>query len=243
MFRSMHVAFGAALTTLAMMVSPQVLAQHADIEAVVIGGKLIVDEENAAPVAFGTGYKIFEGDFGDLPSGLTGTDDPGFLAPSGTFLSGEQLWYHALGTLSFWNGTSWAAAPSGIALTVEDILGSETLISSLGATNPYGVIDQVDSAGGIHAHIDFSISNVNPVGAYLATFELTSRDASGNLPSPYLDSDPFQIAFNRGLSHEVFEASISALVSPVPEPQTYAMLLAGLALFGAVARRRKEIAG
>jgi hypothetical protein len=33
---------------------------------------------------------------------------------------------------------------------------------------------------------------------------------------------------------------VSALTAPVPEPETYAMLLAGLGLMGAVARRRKQ---
>ena len=35
---------------------------------------------------------------------------------------------------------------------------------------------------------------------------------------------------------------IRALLAPVPEPETYGMLLAGLALVGAVARRRKQTA-
>ena len=241
MLRSIRVIVGVLVTALTIGVSPNVLA-HSDIEAVVIGGKLVVDEENSVPVAYGTGFKIFEGDFGDLTGGPLQTDDPGFMVPDATLLSGQQLWYNAIGSLSFWDGLNWGAAPGTLTLKIEDALGSDTLITSSGVTNPYGVIDQADTGGGVHAHIDFSISDLNPAGAYLATFELTSRDVSGNLPSPYVDSDPFQVVFNRGLSSQAFETSVSALVSPVPEPETYAMLLAGLAVFAGIARRRQGMA-
>jgi hypothetical protein len=242
MFRSARLALSTAFTTLAVMTSPHALS-HSDIEATVIGGKLTVNEENTAPIAFGTGYKIFEGDFGDLAGGPTGTDDPGFIASEGTFLSGEQLWYNALGTLSYWNGSNWGSAPGGTTLTIEEALGGSTLISSTGIMNSYGAVDAADATGGIHTHLDFSISNASPAGAYMATLELTSRDAAGNLPSPYLDSDPFHIVFNRGLSGDAFEASVTALASPVPEPETYAMFLAGLALCGAMASRCQRKTG
>ncbi|WP_255369689.1 PEP-CTERM sorting domain-containing protein [Nitrosovibrio sp. Nv17] len=239
MFKPLRVTLGTALAALSLILSPQVLA-HSDIEVSVVGGKLVVDEENHAPAAFGTGYKIFEGDFGDLAGGPLGTDDPGFLASGGTFLSGEQLWYNGLGTLSFWNGSSWGAAPGGVTLGVEDALGSTTLFSASGVTNSLGAIDQSDSGGGIHAHIDFAVSDLNPAGAYLVTLSLTSLDASGGLPAPYADSDPFHIVFNRGLSGEAFEASIATLTTPVPEPESYAMFLAGLALCAQVVRRRQR---
>lgn len=241
MSRSAHLALSTTLAVLAVVASPHALS-HSDIETTIIGGKLTVDAGNTAPIAFGTGYKIFEGDFGDLPGGPTGTDDPGFLAPEGTFLSGEQLWYNALGTLRYWDGAHWGAAPAGMTLALDDVLGNKTLISSAGVVNSYGAIDAADAGGGIHSHLDFTISDINPPGAYLATFELTSRDAAGNLPSPYLDSDPFHIVFNHGLSSNAFETSVTALVSPVPEPETYAMFLAGLTLCGAIARRRRGMA-
>ena len=34
---------------------------------------------------------------------------------------------------------------------------------------------------------------------------------------------------------------VIALVSPIPEPETYAMLLAGLGLLGFIVRRRKTV--
>jgi hypothetical protein len=42
------------------------------------------------------------------------------------------------------------------------------------------------------------------------------------------------------LSSELRVDNVSILVTAVPEPETYAMLLAGLALMGSIARRRKQ---
>ena len=43
-----------------------------------------------------------------------------------------------------------------------------------------------------------------------------------------------------GLSGARYAASVSAIPAPVPEPETYAMMLGGLALLGAVARRKAK---
>ena len=43
-----------------------------------------------------------------------------------------------------------------------------------------------------------------------------------------------------GLSGGLYSGSIGSTVSPVPEPETYAMLLAGLGLMSAIARRRNN---
>ncbi|MBA4144029.1 MAG: PEP-CTERM sorting domain-containing protein [Nitrosospira sp.] len=240
MSRLIHTAVGLGAAVLALAVSPQVLAQEhsSDVQPSVIAGKLVIDEANTVPVAFATGYKIYEGNFGDLYGGSLKTNDPGFIAPGGTFLAGEQLWYQAIGTLGFWDGVGWSGAPDNVTFTLEDALGNNTLITAAGVTSPFGVIDAAGSGGGIHRHLNFSISELNPAGSYLATLQLTSRDAAGNLPSPYLDSDPFHIVFNRGLSDSAFESSVMALA--VPEPETYAMFLAGLTLMGYMARRRRR---
>ena len=43
-----------------------------------------------------------------------------------------------------------------------------------------------------------------------------------------------------GLANSVYGATVSAIPSAVPEPETYAMMLGGLALMGAVARRKAK---
>lgn len=41
----------------------------------------------------------------------------------------------------------------------------------------------------------------------------------------------------------VDDITVNSTMAPVPEPETYAMLMAGLGLLGAVARRRKSLVG
>lgn len=43
-----------------------------------------------------------------------------------------------------------------------------------------------------------------------------------------------------GLSNAQYGATVSAIPAPIPEPETYAMMLGGLALLGAVARRKAK---
>ena len=53
---------------------------------------------------------------------------------------------------------------------------------------------------------------------------------------PQVLTDGGVLFFNDGTSASTFTATVGA----VPEPETYAMMLAGLGLVGLVARRRKE---
>jgi hypothetical protein len=43
------------------------------------------------------------------------------------------------------------------------------------------------------------------------------------------------------VSDALARSRLIVLTAPVPEPETYAMLLAGLGVLGAVARRRKQV--
>jgi hypothetical protein len=54
-------------------------------------------------------------------------------------------------------------------------------------------------------------------------------------------NDVFQLSFYQGVSQVNVIGKINSLqlISPVPEPETYAMLLAGLGLVGAALKRRK----
>jgi len=68
-------------------------------------------------------------------------------------------------------------------------------------------------------------------------FSFASVEYSGHGPLQLtisgikLNSAPLKASYNGSVS-----------VSPVPEPETYAMLLAGLGVMGAIARRRKQAA-
>lgn len=189
-------------------------------------------------IDLGGGVKLFEGNFGDLAGGPFKTDDPGYDAEPGTFPTAAQIWYRGVGALGFWNGSSWGPAPAGTSLALESALGDLTTFTGAGVTNPTGAIDAVDLASEFHAHLDFTLlpGLASPVGAYLIGLQLTSRTSTGGMPGPYGDSLPFFIALNNGLDDEAFELAVAA----VPEPSTYALMLAGLLALGAVARRRRR---
>ena len=51
------------------------------------------------------------------------------------------------------------------------------------------------------------------------------------------------VRFGTATTKSLIDANIALVVTPpVPEPETYAMMLAGLGLLGAVARRRGAVA-
>ena len=209
-------------------------AQHVhegDIEIEIEDGQL--HSHGAAETQAMTGYGIFEADFGDLGGGPFSTDDPGFDSASGTFAALDIVNYMAIGNLWQCSGSSWMAAAGAESITLEGNLGEETSWTGSGVTgNLSGLVGQAGVDGKIHEHLDWSISSTLGLpadGAYYVTLQLVS-DA-------YTSSDPFIMVFNNGLAEADFENSVMALA--VPEPETYAMMLAGLGLIGTVARRRR----
>lgn len=230
-------------------------AQHVhggDMIVDVIGGKLTVT--GAGESQFGTGYPIFEGDFSvPVAPHRWHTDDPGFDMESGTLVAGEALWFRGLGTLKTWNGSVWTAAvPDNEFIQFGDGIQSLFAIfrpSGVTVTNPgsSGFIDNAGGDGKIHQHRDFFLLNStndlatsgNPVtpGAYLIELQLFSPVLQNGVPK-YLDSAPFLIAFNRGLSDEDFEFAVQALA--VPEPSAALMLVPGLALIAWRLKNRRR---
>lgn len=73
-----------------------------------------------------------------------------------------------------------------------------------------------------------------PTRPLVNTIALLERSVPGVLGIPYTPS-PGQAGFFEGNSY-VFISD----VEPIPEPENYAMMLAGLGLMGFVARRRKQ---
>jgi len=246
---------GAIATAAAIALTPFAHAQHThagDIQPGISAGKITVS--GAAETQFGTGYQIFEGSFG-MPQGLSGqirwaTDDPGFdTGEPGPLQPGDNLSFRGLGGLKYWNGSSWvAASPQNEFVRVVDTSfpANQINILSSGVMGGTGQIDVADAEGAIHQHIDFFlINNANaaadfgsPVatGAYLIQLQLLTTTLVGGSPQ-YMDSDPFLIAFNRGLSADAFEASVHALA--VPEPSAALMLLPALGLIAWRVRRNQ----
>jgi hypothetical protein len=95
---------------------------------------------------------------------------------------------------------------------------------------------------------DFGADLFNgPVDSAFATWDMLTSigpiTGSGSLIQ--WDSEPVVtsggiLAFNTASTSATFEASVGALA--IPEPETYALMMAGLGLLGFVARRKKRLA-
>jgi hypothetical protein len=225
----MHKPLLGALALSAALFAAPAWSQHlheGDIEISVVNGKL--------KTSGGHTDTIFEGDFGDFAGGPYKTDDPGYDSEEGTFASGTIINYMALGTLKFWNGSSWSASwvPTGVKVQLDGNQGEETFWEAGGPSGMLtGLIGQAGPGGNIHEHLDMSVVGTNrtEVGAYMISLKLSSTSTA------LQSSDPYHIVLNRGLDEEAFEAAVMA----VPEPSTYAMLLLGLAAVGYSAKRRR----
>jgi hypothetical protein len=230
----------AAAAVLALPALPSWAADvHAgDIEIEIDDG--ILHTHGAAHTAFANGWNIFEGDFGDTAGGPWRTDDPGFDSADGTFAAGTQVWYRGIGTLQFWTGSVWQAMAADVSkpewLRLDGNLGEETFFRFGGVDGDVtGLIGEAGADGKIHEHLDMRVARATghgapAVGAYLFTLQLESLTLG--------TSQPFYLVMNNGLDDDAFEASVMALA--VPEPSTWALMLAGAGVLAGVARRRSQ---
>ena len=96
--------------------------------------------------------------------------------------------------------------------------------------------------------INGTISAYNSSNSLISTQAFSANYGAYSLPGTY---QHFSFASNSGISSFTFNGgdvlgNISidnvqvSTVSAVPEPETYAMLIAGLGVMGAIARRRKQ---
>lgn len=189
-------------------------AQHQDVALEVAGGEINVVNGLLAQ----DGAHLFAADFGELGNPL-GTDDPGFLVNSGGMVPGEILAYEAIGALQFWDGAAWTdAVPNGEQVVVTDVIGFQTTYATSGVTNGTGFVDQADSAGGVHTHIDFAVERPGggdpAVGAYLIEFSLFGV-AADQVTQVYPNTNPLKIAFNYELPDAEFDLAVDALVNAV----------------------------
>lgn len=128
--------------------------------------------------------------------------------------------------------TAWAEANLGAGKTFADTDGSWNALGNWKMGGD-GDVAGVDSQLSSFIYVGSASSNTNTVSQ---TFKL----AAGNY-SIFIGGN--DIANKADLVNSIKAYGISATlsVSAVPEPETYAMLLAGLGLMGLVAQRRKAI--
>jgi len=83
-------------------------------------------------------------------------------------------------------------------------------------------------------------------GVTLANYSVTSGGVWNNYSGTQTitSAGHYDVAFTfnttGGASKDIVIDSVYVVAAPVPEPETYAMMLAGLGLMGAIARRRKS---
>lgn len=127
-------------------------------------------------------------------------------------------------------GGSPAGFSSATAFTLNDAFftgawndGLQIHVIGTGGSNIYTSDFTVDTSGPID--IFFNWSNINSVMFFSA----------GGVPNPGLTG------LGLGTHFVMDNLAINQVASPVPEPRTYAMLLAGLGFVGFMSRRRKSL--
>lgn len=137
-------------------------------------------------------------------------------------------------------------------LDLDAIFGSNSFIGSMAvdgikpssiSTDAGGGVTKVNlqNGGGPTGIFDFRYDMINPKNDKLTESESVTWHVSG-LGSTTLPGYNGELALHvQGIGSNGDSAWYIA-TSPVPEPETYAMLLAGLGFLGFMARRRKESA-
>ncbi|WP_046113595.1 PEP-CTERM sorting domain-containing protein [Aquincola tertiaricarbonis] len=228
-----RIAFSGLLATASLVPAAALAAdphEHAgDIAVSASGGQLVAGGGYQTTL---DGTKLYEATFGDQFVYYQ-TSNPGFQTQGGATLQPNSfLSFAGVGMLQYWTGSAWSAAATGDFITARDAAGQETRWTGTGVqAGSSAFVARVDSSGNVHTHLTFGTNPLGTEGAYLLTMQLTSP--------VYTASAPFLIAFNYGVSEENFELAVESLVTAVPEPGTYALMLAGIVAVGAVARRRQ----
>lgn len=220
----------------------QAQAEHSDILIDVHNNALVVEadaDHGGGALVSATGALVFEGDFRDFSKGPRVTSDPGFAThEDGVLQPNAVIGFGGVGSLSFWNGTSWTT-DTAASVSVTDSWGAATVFSASGVTpGETSFIGGASSTGGFHSHIDFGITSGASVGAYMIGLQLFGYDAEG-VSTIYAPSETFKIVFNNGLTETAFESSLAS-VSAVPNPSAAILMLSGLGTFWLMRRKRQQ---
>lgn len=141
------------------------------------------------------------------------------------------------------DGVTWAYGRASASLDFR--LSPNTALSLSFDLNVNSTHPGVDAPGASESSIWASFGTWNDAQPYSENFRLSHAlgadryDAIGAAGSKTFVAQLASGAQARDL-HFFVHASASTLTSPVPEPSTYGMMLAGLALVGAAARRKRK---
>jgi hypothetical protein len=225
------------------------------------GARITVDAAGTFPRDFVTQRVLIPANFGDFAGGPYKTDDPGWVVPVGQLLPGETLRYRALNRLLFWDRATqqWIAqVPRGETVRLFGEVPTEVILrnnpselelylhgtiwSVDGIAGPReAAIQAADTAGGIHAHLDFCVqdsggncsqpglghSGTPTAGAYLIELQVFSS-VTVNGTAKYRSSNPLFVVLNRGLSTSEFRQAIEARTNAPAVPNNKQLPAAGI---------------
>ena len=172
----------------------------------------------------------------DLPSGGQLTVDVlAYESTDNTLANGKDL--NGDGEITFLDPDTNLFRYSGLPLQSSDwILRCDDVGNSNGSCSSGGLAD-----GSIHTRDPYFSVTLAP-GSYIyvmGDYRTTTDEAIAKLNA----GDSLRNGGDHGDYRITFSADAPFSVSAVPEPETYAMLLAGLGILGTIARRRKAAIG
>jgi hypothetical protein len=202
-------------------------------------GALVLAFGNAQATLFDRGGGLIYDDV----LNITWLQDANYAATSGYVLSGTMTWAMAI---------NWAAGLSYYDnvrnVTYSDWRLPQTFVNRFGYNNTdveLGHLFYTD-LGGVAKTSIFSVHNSNlSLFINLKDDYWFSNDFSAaGMPNEAADFSfayGYQGAASKSAYLQTWAVRDGDVAAPVPEPETYAMMLAGLGLLGVMARRRKQL--
>jgi len=224
----------------------------------VLGGLLLALAANAASAA--TYTNVPSGATNGLPFAYFGNgQNPSGDSPK----AGEVFSLTSAAMLSSFSfyalGNATASFQLNVALWNPDTNAQNQAVNSVGSallTTTVAAIETFNSTGGFTTiefdNLGLSLNSNTKYIAYLTSSDptvtgiqlsrtQTTADTSGfGIGNAYLSTTPgtgWQLPFS---GNGFLSLQYTALTAPVPEPETYALMLAGLGLVGFVARRKQK---
>ena len=156
--------------------------------------------------------------------------DPGYVFTSMSMgFTGFSLRTNSHGYITYhgdWNVSTGTFAPGSDSWRY-DFIADHLGWDQTGTSGTFFRVNQFWNSGGVHSFLPImSGAGINFANAPEFTLEMNIGGAADGWFGTYLSVSA--------------ETTFAPVAAPVPEPETYAMLLAGLGLLGFVTRRRKQ---
>lgn len=144
-------------------------------------------------------------------------------------------------------GARMSSLPGGTSVDYFKFVTSEVLDLSFAVNAPYGITEANDPIVGLFGSNGVKISDDDDGNAGYDALLTAHSLAAGTYYVAVSGYDNFNFTGNGGSADWYYHLNVTTgtpsvfLSAPVPEPESYAMLLAGLGIIGAVARRRQAV--